>query len=180
MRLKVRPQHEMILEVATDTGDVRQHINLALAKVIRRSNPREHQQLRRIHGAGTHDDFAARRDFVRRSVGGHVLDATRPRFVEQDACHERPGSGIKVASLFKNGCQERSRRAKTFAILDRVLIEARNPVLLLAVEVPLIVLRQAELLGCVEKGVAKLIADRRVRDIELSRRSVELILNGFV
>ena len=48
----------MVLQVAPDTRQLLAHLDTVRAQMIRGADPREHQELRAVEGAGAEDDFA--------------------------------------------------------------------------------------------------------------------------
>jgi hypothetical protein len=72
---------EMVLEILAHAGQIHPGLEVDLAEVVRLTDAREHEQLRRVEDAAGQQHLAGGRDPMEAPAPG-VLDARRPRALE--------------------------------------------------------------------------------------------------
>ena len=163
------PGVEVVLEVAADLGLVDQHVDPVAAELVARADAGEHQQLRRLVGAGAEDDLLRRLQRGRRAVDDG-LDARCARAVEQHAGHERHRDQRQVRAR-QRGVEVGHRGRAAHAVALRHLVAA-DAVLLAGVEV--LDLAEPGRRGGVDEGVRERVHGVRVRDGQRPAGAVEL------
>ena len=126
------PGVQVILEVAADRGLVEPHVDAERGQLVGGADAGEHQQLRRLVGAGGEDDLAGGLQRGRRAVDDR-LDAGRAGAVEQHAGDERHRDQRQVRAL-EHGVEVGDRGRAAHAVALRHLV-APDAVLLAGVEV---------------------------------------------
>ena len=85
----------MVEQVRPDAGQVRNHLDTKVLQMIRRPDPREHQQLRGADGAGR--EHYLPRTFGDECLGAHViLHRSTPVAVHQHPMDQRVGDHIQA------------------------------------------------------------------------------------
>jgi len=84
----------MVLQPNAD-GQIVTHRNLQRRQLIRRSDPREHQQLRGIIGASRHNHFAGGSDLLEKPVA-RDLDPCRSVAIEQNSRGESVSDHLEI------------------------------------------------------------------------------------
>jgi hypothetical protein len=127
-----RADVQVILQIATHIGQVGDHFDGVLAQMIGRTEPGQHQQLRRVDGAGSEDHFTGF-DSLHSVSTAPQLHAGRTAVVEQHAFDQRVRAHLQVGAM-ANGFQigGGGRAACAIALGDLIQPEAG---LLLAVEI---------------------------------------------
>ncbi|KIT74054.1 hypothetical protein QP64_00035, partial [Staphylococcus aureus] len=91
---------EMVLEIAAHRRPVDPHRQAHLAQMLARTDAGEHQQLRRLEGAGGEHHRAARPDLARHAIA-LIGDAPDPAVLEQHALHARLGDDLEALAALQ-------------------------------------------------------------------------------
>jgi hypothetical protein len=164
------PRREMVLKVAADGGQIvdRAHIGASQQRGIADSG--EHEQLRRVVGAGAQQDLALR-PRVQRLAVALARDGDRARSLKEDPVRLRARAQLEVRAT-QRGVQVRAGRRAAPAVALRDLIPA-DAILLAAVEV--VVAPQSRLDGGLDERGRDRGARTSVGDAQRTAGAVERI-----
>ena len=169
---------EVILHVLADAGEMRHDLDAEPFQVPAVTDPRQLQQLGRVEGAATGDDFLGR-DRLRRSAlhaepesALAVLDADRFVALEQDLVGLGPSLQRQIAPLLEHGVQVGTGSRQAPGAMH-VLVESREALLLEAVDVvgPAVTSLLARLQPGVEQWCLSRAAFHRERAIVAAKLS---------
>ena len=166
----------MVLKILADAGRIEDDFDAGLAQMRRRTNARQHQDLRRLQRAGAEDDFTAGAQLAD-SVILLVFDADGAAALEQNFSHARAAFDPQIIAPPDMGLKIGARRAPALAIFLSQLIDA-EAFLILAVEI----VAQGHLRlarGLDENAVIGVIG-ARARHIERPVRPVETVVKILV
>jgi hypothetical protein len=90
-RPPARQAHRVVLQADTHGRGIDDHQDAVRAQLVGRADPRQHQQLRRLHRPAGDDDLTGRAGFARRPVTD-VANPRRPFAVEEQLADVRVGS----------------------------------------------------------------------------------------
>jgi len=150
------------VQIATDGRKMLDYSHTLLAQVGLFANARKHQQLRGLEDPGAQKDFAVRAHALDLPAL-NVFDTGRPAALEQQPGRVGFGFNVKIGSRFEVREQVGPRRAASFAIAMRGLV---NPDAFLLLTIEVIADRESGLARGVQEDVADRIVRLRYADAE--------------
>ena len=164
----------MILQILSDLRPVDQHRDIVRLQVFGRSDARQHQQLRRLDGAGRKNDATARLD-VSRPIAGTTDNADGLSSLEQHARHLRVGEHGEIVALL-SWPEIRLRRRLPPAILGG---ELEIPGAFLTATVEVVGARHAVGLRGADHGFDQFVLAADAADRQGPMRAVQLVIAEF-
>ena len=172
-RLAAPPGHvrvEVVVQVGADRRHVAHHVDADVLQVLRRSQTRQQQKLRRSVGAARDDDLAAR---ARRlaALCGVEFDADRAVVLDQHARGVRAGADHQVGTLARR--LQIGLRGAPAATVQRGRLVVAAAFLLRAVEVG--IARDAGLHAGLQHRIGQFELARLVGHVQRAADAVEVI-----